>query len=356
MTQMRRSHATFAEAHKTAICGNRVCTPGWSMRRRDLIRLIAGVAVAWPVTTRAQEPAKPVIGFLNSGLPGGGYPPISAFLKGLGETGFVEGRDVLIEYRWAEGHYERLPALLADLVQKKVNVIAATSTPAALAAKVATATIPVVFTTSGDPVGFGLVSSLNSPDGNLTGATQLNVEVAQKRLELMHEVIPAANNIALLVNPPNPLAPPISKETNAAADALGLKLQIVRAGSGQDLATVFESLVQLKAEALVIVSDAFFSSRSEELAQLALDHRMPAIYEYPQFTAAGGLMSYGGDVAQSYHLAGIYVGRILKGEKPRDLPVQRSTKVELLINLKSAKTLGITVPISLLGRADEVIE
>jgi putative tryptophan/tyrosine transport system substrate-binding protein len=326
------------------------------MRRREFIRLFGSIAVAWPLTARAQQSAMPVIGFLNSGLPGGGYPPVSAFLKGLGETGFVEGRDVLIEYRWAEGHYERLPALLADLVQKKVNVIAATSTPAALAAKVATATIPIVFTTSGDPVRFGLVSSLNSPNGNLTGATQLNVEVAEKRLELMHEVLPTASNIALLVNPPNPLGTPISQGTSAAADALGLKLQIVRASSRRDLATVFESLVQLKAEALVIESDAFFSSRSEELAQLALHHRMPAIYEYPQFTAAGGLMSYGGNVAQSYHLAGIYVGRILKGEKPSDLPVQQTTKVELLINLKTARTLGITIPLSLLGRADEVIE
>jgi putative tryptophan/tyrosine transport system substrate-binding protein len=329
---------------------------GEAMRRREFIRLFGSIAVAWPVTARAQQSAMPVIGFLNSGLPGGGYPPVSAFLKGLGETGFVEGRDVLIEYRWAEGHYERLPALLADLVQKKVNVIAATSTPAALAAKVATATIPIVFTTSGDPVRFGLVSSLNSPNGNLTGATQLNVEVAEKRLELMHEALPTASNIALLVNPPDPLGPSISQGTSAAADALGLELQIVRASIGLDLATVFESLVQLKAEALVIESDAFFSSRSEELAQLALHHRIPAIYEYPQFTAAGGLMSYGGNVAQSYHLAGIYVGRILKGEKPRDLPVQQTTKVELLINLKTARTLGITIPLSLLGRADEVIE
>lgn len=273
------------------------------MRRREFITVVGAAAAAWPLTTQAQQPSKPVIGFLNSGLPGSGYPPVSAFLNGLGETGFVEGRDVLIEYRWAEGHYERLPTLLSDLVQKNVNVIAATSTPAALAAKAATATIPIVFTTSGDPVRFGLVSSLNNPNGNLTGATQLNVEVAEKRLELMHEVLPTASNIALLVNPPNPLAPPISQQTSAAADALGLKLQTVRAGTGQDLATIFASLVQLKAEALVIESDAFFSSRSEELARLALQHRMPAIYQYPQFTAAGGLMSYGGDVAQSYHLA-----------------------------------------------------
>jgi putative tryptophan/tyrosine transport system substrate-binding protein len=212
------------------------------MKRREFITLVGGAAAVWPLTAHAQQTAMPVIGFLNSGLPGGGYPPVPAFLKGLGETGLVEGRDVLIEYRWAEGHYERLPALLADLIEKKVSIIAATSTPAALAAKAATTTIPVVFTTSGDPVKFGLVSSLSKPGGNLTGSTQLNVEVAAKRLQLMHEVLPTATNIALLVNPPDPLAPPISQETKAAADALGLKLQIVRAGSPRNLADVFESL------------------------------------------------------------------------------------------------------------------
>jgi len=281
---------------------------------------------------------------------------LSAFLKGLGETGFVEGRDVAIEYRWAEGQYERLPALIADLLQRKVSVIAATSTPAAVAAKSATTTIPVVFTTSGDPVRIGLVSSLSKPSGNLTGAATLNVEVAAKRLELIHEAIPTATNIALLVNPPDPLAAPVSRQTSAAAAALGLKLQVLRASTEQDLAAVFESLNQLKVEALVIGSDAFFSSRGRELGELALRHRVPAVYQYPQFTSAGGLFSYGGNVAEGYRLAGVYVGRILKGEKPADLPVQQITKVELIVNLKTAKTLGLTIPLPLLGRADEVIE
>jgi putative tryptophan/tyrosine transport system substrate-binding protein len=325
------------------------------MRRREFIALFGSAAVACSLDARAQQAAMPVIGFVNSASPRG-YPPLSAFLKGLAETGFVEGRDVSVEYRWAEGQYERLPALVADLVQRKVSVIAATSTPAALAAKAATTTMPVVFTTSGDPVRLGLVSGLSKPGGNLTGATLLNVEVAPKRLELMHEVLPTATSVALLVNPPDPLTEPVSRETSAAAATLGLKLQVLRASSEQDLAAVFASLNQLRAGALVIASDAFFSSRGEELGRLALRHRVPAIYQYPQFTAAGGLMSYGGNVAESYRLAGVYVGRILKGEKPADLPVQEVTKVELIINLKTAKTLGLTVPLPLLGRADQVIE
>jgi len=237
-----------------------------------------------------------------------------------------------------------------------VSVIAATSTPAAFAAKAATTTMPVVFTTSGDPVRLGLVSSLSKPGGNLTGTTQLNVEIAAKRLELIHEVIPTATNIALLVNPLDPLAAPVSREISAAAASLRLKLQVLRASSEQDLAAVFESLNQLRVDALVIGSDAFFSSRGGKLGRLAFRHRVPAIYQYPQFTAAGGLISYGGNVAEAYRLAGVYVGRILKGEKPADLPVHAVTKVELIINLKTAKTFGLTVPLPLLGRADEVIE
>ena len=266
------------------------------MRRRDLINGLAASSVVWPLAARAQQAATPVIGFVNSASPGP-YPPVSAFLNGLGEVGFVEGHNVAIEYRWAEGQYGRLPALVADLVRRKVNVIAATSTPAAVAAKAANTTIPIVFTTSGDPVRLGLVTGLSKPSGNLTGATQLNVEVAPKRLELMHEVMPTATNLALLVNSPDPLAAPVSRETGAAAAALGLKLQVLHASGEEDLAAVFESLDQLKAEALVIGSDAFFSSHSEELAKLSIRHRVPAIYQYPQFTTAGGLMSYGGDVA-----------------------------------------------------------
>jgi putative ABC transport system substrate-binding protein len=325
------------------------------MQRREFITLLGGAAVAWPLPVRAQQPAMPVVGFLNSASPGP-YPPVSAFLKGLNERGFVEGRNLVIEYRWAEGHYERLPALIADLVQRKVSVIVATSTPAAVAAKAANTTIPVVFTTSGDPVQLGLVSSLSKPGGNFTGATQLNVEVSAKRLELMHEALPTATNFALLVNPPGPNTKAESGDDSAAAAALGLTLHVLRASSEQDLATVFESLSELKTQALVIGSDPFFSRYIEDIAALALRYRVPAIYQYAEFTTAGGLMSYGGNVAESYLIAGVYVGRILNGEKPANLPVQQVTKVELIVNLKTAKALGITVPSQIVARADDVIE
>ena len=325
------------------------------MQRREFIMLLGGAGAAWPLAARAQQPRMPVIGFVNSASPGP-YPPVSAFLKGLNESGFIEGRNVAIEYRWAEGHYERLPALIAELVQRKVNVIAATSTPAAFAAKAANGTIPVVFTTSGDPVKFGFVSSLSKPDRNLTGATQINVEVAPKRLELMHEAIPTATDIALLVNSPDPLAAPVSRESSAAAATLGIKLHILHASSAQGFAAVFDSLVQQKIGALVIGSDPLFSGHSKELAEMALRYRVPAIYQYPEFAEAGGLMSYGGDVAESYRVAGVYAGRLLKGAKPSDLPVQEVTKVEFIVNLKTAKALGITIPLPLLGRADKVIE
>jgi len=324
------------------------------MRRREFIGGLGG-ATAWPLVSRAQQTATPVIGFVNSATPGA-YPPLSAFVQGLAESGLVEGRDVLIEYRWANGRYDLLPALLTDLIQRKVDIIAATSTPAAIAAKAATSELPIVFATSGDPVRLGLVTSLVKPGGNLTGTTQLNVEVAAKRLELMHEAIPAIGKIALLTNPPGPLAAPVSQEVQSAAATLGLKLDVVHASSEQELDAVFNSLIQLQAEALVIGSDAFFSSHGSKLGGLSLRYRLPAIYQYPQFTTAGGLISYGGNVAESYRLAGVYVGRILKGAKPSDLPVQQVTRVELIINLNTAKTLGITLPLSLLGRADQVIE
>ena len=324
------------------------------MQRREFITLLGGAAT-WPLAARAQQPAMPVIGFLNSASPGP-YPPLSAFLKGLNDRGFVEGRNVAIEYRWAEGHYERLPALIADLVQRNVSVIAATSTPAAVAAKAANTTIPIVFTTSGDPVQLGFVSSLSQPGGNLTGATQLNVEVSAKRLELMHEALPIATNFALLVNPPGPNTRAELGDYNAAATALGLTLHVLRASSEQNLGSVFESLSQLKTEALVIGSDPFFSRYIEKIAELALRYRMPAIYQYAEFTTAGGLMSYGGNVGESYHIAGVYVGRILNGEKPANLPVQQVIKVELIVNLKTAKALGITVPSQIVARADEIID
>jgi putative tryptophan/tyrosine transport system substrate-binding protein len=326
------------------------------MQRREFITLLGASPFAWPLAAYAQQPTLPVIGFVNSASPVGGYPPVSAFLKGLDETGFVDGGNVTVEYHWAEGHYERLPAIIADLVQRKVSVIAATSTPSAVAAKAATNTIPIVFTTSGDPIQLGFASSLNKPGGNFTGIISMNVELASKRLQLMHEALPNATTIVLLVNPPDPLTASASKESAAAATALGLELKVVRASSEQDLSAVFDSLGRGNEEALVIASDPFFSSHGEELGALALRHRVPAIYQYPQFTEGGSLMSYGGNIAESYLLAGVYVGRILKGTKPINLPVQQVTKVELIINLKTANALGINFPLPLLGRADKLIE
>ena len=326
------------------------------MRRREFISLIGGVAATWPLAVRAQQPALPVIGFINSGWSGEPYPPLSAFIKGLGETGFVEGSNVAIEYRWAEGRHERLPALIADLVQRKVSVIAATSTPAAVAAKAANTVVPVVFTTGGDPARMGLVSSLARPGANVTGVSTLNVEVSAKRLELMHEVLPAANNFALLINPSDPLATAASQTIGTAANALGLKLHVLPVTSEQDFGATFDSLVKLKADALVIATASFFNAFEGELGRLSLSHRVPTIYEHPEFTAAGGLMSYSGDLAEAYRAVGVQVGLILKGKKPAELPVQQITKVRLIINLKTAKALGITFPLSLLGRADEVIE
>jgi putative tryptophan/tyrosine transport system substrate-binding protein len=311
-----------------------------------------GSAVLWPFTSLTHQTAMPIVGFVNSASPSG-YPPLSAFLKGLDEVGFVEGRNVVIEYRWAHGRYERLPALVDDLVQRKVSVIAAISTPAAVAARAANLATPTVFTTSGDPVQLGLVS--NKPTANITGTRQFNVEAESKRLEFIRELFPTATDVGFLVNPPNPLASPVSRELQEVAIALGLKLRVMRASDALDLATSFKSLTQMKV-ALVIGSDPFFSSHGLELGRLTLSNRIPAIYQYPQFTAAGGLISYGGDVAESYRLAGVYVGRLLKGEKPSDLPIQEVTKVELIINLKTAKAFGISLPSPILERADEVIE
>ena len=326
---------------------------GQRVRRREFMTA-CGCAVLWPSASPAHLAAMPVVGFVSSASPGG-YPPPSAFLKGLGEVGFVEGRDVVIEYRWAQGRHERLPALVDDLIQRKVSVIAATSTPAAMAARAANVAIPTVFTTSGDPIQLGLVSNVDKPDDNPTGTGQFNVEAAAKRLELIREMFPTATNVGLLVNPPSPLTSPVSREISEAAAVLGLKLRVLRASDALDLATAFKSLTQMKV-ALVIGSDPFFSSRGVELGRLTLSNRIPAIYQYPQFAVAGGLMSYGGDVAESYRLAGVYVGRILKGERSSDLPIRDVTKVELIINLKTAKAFGISLPRSMLERADKVIE
>ncbi len=328
------------------------------MRRRDFITLLGGAAATWPLAARAQQPAMPVIGFVNFASPQTYTMQLAAFLKGLGEAGYVDGQNVVIEYRWAEGRNDRLPAMLADLVHRPVAVIAATSTPAALAAKAATTTIPIVFETGGDPVRLGLVTSLNRPGGNVTGVTQTNVEVAPKRLQMLHELVPTATSIALLVNPTNPaLAEPTMKELKAAARTLGLELNVLDASTERDFDAVFAKLLQLRAGGLVIGPDPFFISRQEQLAALTVRHVVPAVFEQREFAAAGGLISYGGKVADSYHLAGIYTGRILKGDKPTDLPVQQvTTKVELVINLKTAKALGLDVPLRLLNAADEVIE
>jgi putative ABC transport system substrate-binding protein len=327
------------------------------MRRREVITLLGGAAAAWPLAAHAQQPALPVVGFLNAASPQSYAQQLSAFFKGLDVTGYVDGRNVAIEYRWAEGQNDRLPTMAADLVRRQVTVIAATSTPAALAAKAATTTIPIVFETGSDPVQLGLVPNLNRPGGNVTGVTQRNAEVVPKRLELLHDLLPAARVMALLVNPTDPaLAETTVREVQAATHILGLELHVLNAGSEGDFDAVFAKLIELRAGGLVIGPDVFFVSWSEQLAALSLRHAVPTIFQGRAFAAAGGLLSYGSDIADSYRLAGNYTGRILKGDKPADLPVQLATKVELYINMKTAKALGIAFPLSLLGRADEVIE
>ena len=324
------------------------------MRRRKFISLLGG-AVAWPLVARAQQPTMPVIGFLGSSSVDA--IRIAAFRQGLAQVGYVEGRSVAVEYRWAEDRSDRLPAMVSDLVHRQVAVIAANGTPAALAAKAANTTIPVVFTTIGDPVQLGLVTGLDRPGGNVTGVTQTNVETAPKRLQLLHELLPTASVMALLVNPTNPTNAEINtKELQAAARSLGLELHVLNASTERDFDGVFAKLVQLRAGGLVIGGDPLFSSWSERLAVLALRHAVPTIFQYRDFAVAGGLLSYGSDFREAYRLAGNYTGRVLKGDKPADLPVQQATKVELYINLKTARALGLNIPNTLIGRADEVIE
>jgi putative tryptophan/tyrosine transport system substrate-binding protein len=326
-------------------------------KRREFIAFIGGVAAAWPLAARAQQPAMPVIGFLSSETPSGYAHRVAAFRQGLSEASYVEGRNVAIEYRWAEGHNDRLPALAADLVRRPVAVIAAAGTAAAVAAKAATTTIPIAFSMAVDPVAEGFVASLARPGGNLTGVTSLNVEVGPKRLELLHEVVPSATSMALLVNPTNPsLAEPFSRALQAAAGVLGLQLHVLHASSEREIEAAFETLVKMRAGGLVIMPDQLFLARTEQLAALTVRHAVPSVHLFRKFAAAGGLMSYGSDEAEYYRLVGIYVGRILKGEKPSGLPVQQVTKVELIINLKTARALGLSIPLPLAGRADELIE
>jgi putative tryptophan/tyrosine transport system substrate-binding protein len=327
------------------------------MRRREFITLVGGGAVAWPLAARAQQPSMPVVGFVGSDSPDRWATHVRAFQQGLREVGYVEGGNVAIEYRWAEGQNERLSGLVTDLLRRPVSVLAVPGTPAALAAKAASTTVPIVFAIGADPVQIGLVASLNQPGGNVTGVVTLNVEIAPKRLELLHELFPTATNFALLVNPTNPaVAERVSKDVQAAARTLGIKLHVLRASSESELDAVLATAARLPAAGLVVCPDPFFSSRIEKLAALTIRHALPAIYEWREFTAAGGLLSYGNSRTDIFRQAGIYTGRILKGQKPADMPVEQTTKVELFINLKTAKALGIPVPTALLVRANEMIE
>jgi len=327
------------------------------MKRRDFITLLGGgAAAAWPLAAHAQQRGMPVVGFLNGASSAGYARYLAAFRAGLRETGFIEGQSVAVEYRWADGEYDRLPALAAELVRRQVAVISGANSGAAQAAKAATTTIPIVFSLGSDPVSLGLVASLSRPGGNLTGVANLTIEVAPKRLELLRELLPAVTTFGVLLNPAGPNAEMETRDLQAAAGTLGVQLHILHASTEPDIDTAFAMLAQLRAGGLVISPDVFFNSRTEKLAALALHYALPAVYQFPEFAEAGGLMSYSGTLRDSYRLVGVYTGRILKGESPANLPVQQATKVELIINLKTAKSLGITFPLTLLGRADEVIE
>jgi putative ABC transport system substrate-binding protein len=326
------------------------------MDRRDMIALLGGAAIL-PVAARAQQPGRPVVGFLNSGSPGANGARMSAFRKGLGELGYVEGQNLAIEYRWADGQYDRLATLAAELVSRQVSVIAATGGLAvAIAAKAASRTIPIVFNMGADGVQTGLVASLNRPGGNITGVSFLSTAIAAKELEVLHGVAPDTAVVAALVNPTNPTTEGELRDWQEAARILGLRLQILNASTGRDIDAAFETLVQGRVRALIIQGESFFNSRLKQLVALTVRHAIPAIYTGREFVDAGGLMSYGANIPEAFRITGLYAGRILKGERPGDLPVQQATKVELIVNLTTAKAIGLTVPLSLLAIADEVIE
>jgi ABC-type uncharacterized transport system substrate-binding protein len=328
------------------------------MRRREFITLLGGAAAGWPIMARAQQSSLPVIGLLVAGTPEAFAPLIAAFRKGLNETGFVEGQSVAIEYRWANNENNRLPELAADLVRRRVAVIVTpVSTAAALAAKAATTTIPVVFSAGADPVQAGLVASLNRPGGNFTGVHFLAAALGAKRLGLLHELRPEAARFALLVNPNNPVtAETMIKDVTAAAATIGRQIEIITAGSYREIDTAFATLVQKRADALLVMPDAMFLTRRVQLATLATRHALPAIYPLREFVEAGGLMSYGSNQTERFRQVGIYTGRILKGEKPADLPVMQAAVFEFVINLQTARALGLDIPATLNARADEVIE
>jgi putative ABC transport system substrate-binding protein len=326
------------------------------IRRRRFISALGGGMIAWPLAASAQQPGIPVIGFLHAGSADGYASEMAAFQRGLRETGLIEGQNVAIEFNWVEGHYDRLPELASDLVRRHVAVIVAATMPVVVVVKQATDTIPIVFEFGGDPVHFGLVTSLNRPGGNVTGIVNLSNSLVPKRVELMHAVVPNAALIAVLLNPDSPNARLQMDDVQEAQKLLGIQIQFLQARAMGDIDAAFAKVEELRAGGLVIGADPYLTSNWEKIAALATRYGVPTSHERRDFVAAGGLMSYGADLAEAYHLAGIYTGRILKGEKPADLPVQQSTKVELSLNLKTAKALGITFPLTLLARADEVIE
>jgi putative ABC transport system substrate-binding protein len=326
------------------------------MKRREFITLVGGAALAWPLAARAQQPAMPVIGFLGSTSADPVDPLIAAFRQGLSEAGYVEGRNVAIEYRWAEGQYDRLPAMVSELLRRQVAVIAALRTPSALAAKTATTMIPIVFSVTEDPVKLGLVASVARPGGNATGVSYLLSELAPKQLGLLRELLPAASRFGLLVNPKNENAETITRDLKAAAAKIGVEIDVVRATDSHEIEEAFVALIRDKVHALVVGTDPFFYNRRVQLATLATRHALPTVYNAREYAEAGGLMSYGTTLKEALRQTGVYAGRILKGDKPADLPVVQSTKFEFVINLPTARALGLEVPPTLLARADEVIE